>query len=61
MLVHFSLQDSAVSASDFVEAFLLPVLGRALFPTTDELWSGVVTGCVCPGNGEVGALPIPPV
>lgn len=57
MLVHFSLQDNAVGA----ETVLLPVLGRALLPKAGELWFGVVTRCVCPGHGEVGALPVPPV
>lgn len=61
MLVHFSLQDGALSASDFAEAFLLPVLGRALLLEAGESCSGVVTRCVCPGDGEEGALPVPPV
>lgn len=50
----------AISASAFAEAFSLPVLGRALLPKAGELWFGVVTRCVYPGNGEVRALPIPP-
>lgn len=61
VLVRFSLQDGAVSISAFVEAFLLPVLGRALLAKAGELCFGVVTRPVCPGNGEVGALPVLPV
>lgn len=56
VLVH-----GAVSASAFAEVFSLPVLGRVLLPEAGELWFGVVTRCVCPANGEVRALPVPPV
>lgn len=62
MLLHFSLQDGAAGASALAGAFLLLLLpGRALLPRAGELWFGVVTRCVCPGNGGVETLPVPPV
>lgn len=38
----------------------LCLAGLSLLPKAGELWFGVVTRCVYPGNGEVRALPIPP-